>query len=556
MLFNAGELARREAYNTQAAAGPDEKFEMLKMNREVDGKTLLHMPKTAEDIKALLTGIAPDKIAELLKIPDAEGKTPLDNIPVNEVMLLLNGNELALEPKQKYEALLNMKSQVSPENILPLLSEGVTTNTVDNSKNVATKVERLKMQRVSDGESLLHIHKSSSVIQNLLTDIDVNDKIVLLKLRDKDGKTPLDNIPKEGITPLLNDLQLEPKEQYKVLLNTQKVDKESILDALKKIPKEERFDELKTPRDVDGKTILHIPRKTEDLKTILDGVDPNKIAELLYIKNKEGKTPLENFSSAEAKALLDDLKVPLPDQAKLMEVVKGAEEIRIAAEEAKAQETARTMAAADFAPSVAGPNIPSQSPYQSGSNHQLDADGRKTWREENFKTEGGLTTATIGDPNKGHFKQTKTSDGKFEYEVVNSGRDADDRIQVLTVPRKGGGKPDIIKFDKAGNVTFFEEGGPGGQSKIGPTTMAKIQAFEESKSLAHVAEEKAPPPKVVQKAEEMEMEKPAEKKVPEQGGAKPETAAERFKRESEERGASTPQGIMNKGKAKGASLEI
>ena len=157
-LLNAKEVeVFKEAYNIQRDTPKSEdRFEMLKMKRDVDGKTMLHIPNAAEDMKPLLIkDLAPAQITTLLKTPNAEGKTPLDNIPSNKVMELLNDQELGLAPKQKYEAILNMKKSLNSQDIIATLSAGVKLNS-DSSKDVTEKLEMLKMQREADGKTFLH----------------------------------------------------------------------------------------------------------------------------------------------------------------------------------------------------------------------------------------------------------------------------------------------------------------------------------------------------------------------------------------------------------------
>ncbi|MCT4624096.1 MAG: ankyrin repeat domain-containing protein [Schleiferiaceae bacterium] len=266
-------------------------------------------------------------------------------------------------------------------------------------------------------------------------------------------------------------------------------------------------------KDREGKTPLHVATEHGNGEIVEALV--KKDHTLLQAQEKYGKTPVDIAIEQGNAELLNKIK-DIPNCGITDENIKNAETTKVKIEEAKKleEEKAREeeIKIKEQEQSISGKselteeqkakmaaNAPARDAGQqqrsSSTGHAPQDHQGQVWKEENFKNENGVKTCTIGDTSQGHFKQTRTADGKFEYEVQNTGNDEPDRIQVLKVPREGSNPKlfDIVKFDREGNVVGYQEG-KGGASKIGPETMKKIKAHEESLSKALVSDEKAKPP--------------------------------------------------------------
>lgn len=345
--------------------------------------------------------------------------------------------------------------------------------------------------------------------------------------KDKNGKTPLDYAiaagnadgadlyghtelhMKAGKAKGFDDREVNITDANK---DAQNINGETPLHVAAKAGNKEMANELLAEdvnlslQDRDGKTPLHVATEHGNIEIVeaLVAKDPK----LLQAQGKDGKTPVDIAIEQGKVEVLEKIKeVPeseITDQQ--LEYArtkrKELEEQKAKEEETKRKEQEQTNSGksglSEEEKSKMAGNAPakdSQQQQQSGSTAQNPQDNQgNVWKEENFKNENGVKTCTIGDTSQGHFKQTRTADGKFEYEVQNTGNDEPDRIQVLKVPREGANPKsyDIVKFDRDGNVVDYQEG-QGGKSKIGPETMKKINTHEESLSRAEVSSEKAKP---------------------------------------------------------------
>ncbi len=265
--------------------------------------------------------------------------------------------------------------------------------------------------------------------------------------------------------------------------------------------------------DIYGKTPLHVATERGNTEVVEALVKKNH--NLLQEKGQVNKTPVDIAIEQGNVKLLENIRgikdsgiteknINDASEAKLkIEKAKKLEEEKAREEERKRKEQEQLISGksglTEEQKAKMAANAPARDAGQqqrsSSTGHAPQDHQGQVWKEENFKNENGVKICTIGDTSQGHFKQTRTADGKFEYEVQNTGNDEPDRIQVLKVPREGSNPKsfDIVKFDREGNVVGYQEG-KGGASKIGPETMKKIKAHEESLSKALVSDEKAKPP--------------------------------------------------------------